>query len=348
MHETPQVKFMDKFSFTMGVLTISLSQWLILRQPNYFPMFWMAFTSVLWIYRFIDYSSQKFELFMLDYCYFVNLSVGIQTTLYPNHLEWFQANYVLTMGPIFLAIIVWKNSLVFHSLDKLTSFFLHAFPPVIMHLHRWKFISNDLPITDNDSLPLYTNFVLSLMIYGVWQITYLIVTNILLKSYLEDKSVTTSYRYLMTGKKKQFVYKWAETKLHEKGILKEGEELNPDDILGKAVFCSIQFLYTLVMISHVRLIYASYAVSVIYIIVVFGVACWNGASYYIEIFSTRYNLKFETKPESHDGHGEETHEDHKLIDTLQKLDLTNPDDLKLYTNVLGSARKWQEKSVKTQ
>jgi len=344
MTETPQVKLKDKFSFTLGVMTISLSQWLILRYPDYFPWFWMAFTSLLWIHRFIDYSSQKFELFMLDYCYFVNMSVAIQITFYPNHLGWFQANYALTLGPIFLAIIIWKNSLVFHSLDKLTSFFLHAFPPVMMHLYRWKFISNDLPLSDDDSLPFYSNFALAMLIYGTWQISYLIATNVLLKSYLEDKAVTTSYRYLMKGKKKQDIYKWAEKQLQMKGLLKNGEELDPDNYLGKLVFISVQLIYTLVMISHIRFLYSSYTLSVIYIVSVFGVACWNGASYYIEIFSTRYNLQFEPKQESHENKENKENDDllendDVFIDALQNLDLTNPDDLKIYTNVFESALK---------
>ena len=29
-----------------------------------------------------------------------------------------QANYVMSLGPLMVAIILWKNSLVFHSLDK--------------------------------------------------------------------------------------------------------------------------------------------------------------------------------------------------------------------------------------
>jgi len=342
MTETPQVKLKDKFSFTLGVMTICLSQWLILRYPDYFPLFWMVFTSLLWIHRFIDYSSQKFELFMLDYCYFVNMSVAIQITFYPDNLGWFQANYALTLGPIFLAIIIWKNSLVFHSLDKLTSFWLHAFPPVMMHLYRWKLISSKLPLTDEDSLPLYSNFVLAMLIYGIWQISYLIATNVLLKSYLEDKTVITSYRYLMAGKKRQPIYKWAEKQLLMKGVLKEGEQLDPDNYLGKLVFVSVQLIYTLIMISHIRLLYASYTLSVIYIVVVFTVASWNGASYYIEIFSTRYNLQFEPKDESHDKKDntkkeEIPEDDDQFIDALQNLDLTNPDDLKLYTKVLESA-----------
>ena len=31
-------------------------------------------------------------------------------------------------GPIAIAIIAWQNSLVFHSLDKMTSFFIHIMP----------------------------------------------------------------------------------------------------------------------------------------------------------------------------------------------------------------------------
>ena len=78
---------------------------------------------------------------MLDFCYFVNLSVVLQTGFFPDNLLWFKANYVLCMGPICIAIMVWKNSLVFHSLDKLTSFFLHAFPTMVS---LWKFDENGL------------------------------------------------------------------------------------------------------------------------------------------------------------------------------------------------------------
>ena len=48
-----------------------------------------------------------------------------------------QANYVLSMGVLMMAIVVWQNSLVFHSLDKLTSIFIHVFPPLTLHLYRY-------------------------------------------------------------------------------------------------------------------------------------------------------------------------------------------------------------------
>ena len=34
---------------------------------------------------------------------------------------WFQTNYILTQGPIATAIILWSNSLVFQSIDKVSN-----------------------------------------------------------------------------------------------------------------------------------------------------------------------------------------------------------------------------------
>src|SRR4051794_7827254 len=44
-------------------------------------------------------------------------------------------------GPLAWAIVTWRNSMVFHSLDKITSMFIHITPtlgkliPTIFHLH---------------------------------------------------------------------------------------------------------------------------------------------------------------------------------------------------------------------
>ena len=64
------------------------------------------------------------------------LHIYVFSQLINSALFVLKANYVLCMGPLMFAIIIWKNSLVFHSLDKLTSFFLHFFPPLHLHLFR--------------------------------------------------------------------------------------------------------------------------------------------------------------------------------------------------------------------
>jgi len=65
MKEVPQVKMIDKISFTFGVLCICGSEWLALRQPDLFPLYYYAFMSILLFWRFIAYSKDKYHLFML-------------------------------------------------------------------------------------------------------------------------------------------------------------------------------------------------------------------------------------------------------------------------------------------
>ena len=152
--QEPNVKMMDKASFTLGVVSICVLEWVALRHGSWFPLYYATIMTTLLLWRLITYTKDKFQLFMLDFCYFINLSVVLQTFFFMSNINWYkvsiscmclrkekanddhQANYILCMGPLMFAIIVWKNSLVFHSLDKLTSFFLHAFPPITIHLLR--------------------------------------------------------------------------------------------------------------------------------------------------------------------------------------------------------------------
>ena len=298
--------------------------------------------SMLLVYRYIDYSATKSQLYMMDYCYFVNLSVALQVLLYPNNLQWFQANYVMCLGPICVAIVVWHNSLVFHSLDKVTSFFLHAFPPIVMHLHRCKFIKNDLPLDNESFLPLYSNFVLPLWFYIIWQVTYLFATEVLLQSHLKDKTVVISLRYLVTDKKNPTI-NLIKKFLLKQGVMKKDEELDPDSMLAKIIFVVCQATYTLFAILHVRLIYSSYYIAVAYMMTIFGIGVWNGASYYIEIFSKRYNLKFKTKSNDELDASNKSNEngqvyscEENFVDVLGNLDLNKPQNLEIYTSALGS------------
>ena len=85
-------------------------------------------------FRFYTYRAQKMHAFMIDFCYFLNVSTWLQILVCPSNIFseqceiWLKTNYVLAMGPISFAIVSWQNSLVFHSMDKVTSFLLHTLP----------------------------------------------------------------------------------------------------------------------------------------------------------------------------------------------------------------------------
>ena len=108
------------------------------------------------------------------------LHIYVFSQLINSALFVLKANYVLCMGPLMFAIIIWKNSLVFHSLDKLTSFFLHAFPPIVVHLLRWGLIPSPYHYPDT-SLSITQLFTYPLLLYLAWQIGYLFITDVLLR-----------------------------------------------------------------------------------------------------------------------------------------------------------------------
>ena len=99
-----------------------------------------------------------------------------------------------------LAIVVWQNSLVFHSMDKLTSIFLHAFPPLTLHLYRWGLIPCPA-IKQDDQLSMSDITILPLVLYTVWQVGYLLITEwMLAKQMREDPTLVTSFRYTVVGR----------------------------------------------------------------------------------------------------------------------------------------------------
>ena len=61
---------------------------------------------------------------------------NFQMWFFPDHRRWFLANFAMSIGPLCAAIPLWHNSLVFHSVSKLTSFFLHGLPASICHIYR--------------------------------------------------------------------------------------------------------------------------------------------------------------------------------------------------------------------
>jgi len=291
MKEVPQVKMIDKLSFTFGVLTICGSEWLALRHADWFPLYYYFIMTMLLVWRLITYSKDKYQLFMLDFCYFVNLSVALQTAFFPTDINWFKANYILCMGPLMFAIIVWKNSLVFHSLDKLTSFFLHAFPPLTVHLFRWGLIPNPAIEKDDHLAPMEV-LLLPLGLYLVWQLGYWTITEGVLRRQLaNDPDLTTSIRYL-AGDKKNGFRNLCLSLLCSLGLTHPGEDLDPEAFKTKITFAATQLVYTLITVIPTPFLYSSYRFSCIYLVLLYGFGTWNGASYYIEVFAERYRLQF--------------------------------------------------------
>ena len=72
--------------------------------------------------RYYKYHKIGFHYFLADLCYFVNLLLILSIWFFPQSKRLFISTYCLAFGNNAVAIAMWRNSLVFHSLDKVTSY----------------------------------------------------------------------------------------------------------------------------------------------------------------------------------------------------------------------------------
>jgi hypothetical protein len=64
------------------------------------------------------YKSRDWHYFLADLCYVVNFALTIFLLVLPWSRSLFIAVYALANGPVVWAVYAWRNSMVFHSMDK--------------------------------------------------------------------------------------------------------------------------------------------------------------------------------------------------------------------------------------
>lgn len=119
-NDTKAVSAREKVSFIAGVLNIFISGYLIGARPD---LFYCWFTTQLCYFmpiRYYTYHKRGYHYFLADLCYFVNLLLLLTLWVAPQSKRLFISTYCLAYGNNAVAIAMWRNSMVFHSLDKMT------------------------------------------------------------------------------------------------------------------------------------------------------------------------------------------------------------------------------------
>lgn len=206
--EPPVIKLRDKMSFTCGVLGCFVVEAWALVAPRYFSYCYALVIVPLLIMRVYLYASAGWQYFLIDFCYFSNASCLAQLAFFPTSAFIFRANFLLTTGPLAMAVPTWRNSMVFHSLDRVTSSYIHVLPPIFAFVVRW-FPPPTLDLGDAGfechasvgcvvpALPFVSSMLSALAFYVAWQGFYLLYTELLFPPALQRD---TSIRVLASGK----------------------------------------------------------------------------------------------------------------------------------------------------
>jgi len=79
----------------------------------------------------------KQQYFLADFCYWANLLLLVYMWLFPWSETLFAICFALANGPLFIAVALFRNSLVFHSVDHQTSLLIHCVPCFCSYIIRW-------------------------------------------------------------------------------------------------------------------------------------------------------------------------------------------------------------------
>lgn len=265
------------------------------------PWYYIVKAPLLLSIRVYLYFRQKFQYFLLgasapctttinkliniiallDFCYWANLLLWIYLVFLPSNKQLFTVVYAVAHGPLAWAVMLFNNSLVFHSLDKTTSAFIHISPVLVTYCIRWfgdEFPENEnygvCDPDDSDCASFTWTAVVPAVFYVIWIVVYGILIRFVFP--VPNPDYLTSYRWLTRPKSGPVRFL-------------------ADQKLGWVIYAIGNIVIAFLMLCPVILCYRYQIVNLIFGILVVLVAIWNGAGYYINVFSKKYSASIESE-----------------------------------------------------
>ena len=223
---------------------------------------------------------------MFDFCYFGNFALYIHLNYAPKCQWLFISCFIYANGTIAASCIAFRNSLVFHKMDQLTSMAIHILPMILMLYIRWRSIPNEQNLPEEErifaSIPEHANwsewfydlFVMPIGLYFAWNISYgcfLFLTTDKVRTY----EVDSVYRAFTRGIK---LWSW----------------LGPVRKLPlPIIFLFGHFVFYFVFHLLAVLLYHSFILNMLQCFVILQVCIYQGACYYMDYFAKKYELQLE-------------------------------------------------------
>lgn len=116
------VTLREKISFIAGVVNIFISGYLIGAYPEHFYIWYSLQLAYFMPMRYYVYHKKGYHYFLADLCYFANLLCVLSIWVFPQSKRLLISTFCLAFGNNAIAIALWRNSLVFHSQDKVVRY----------------------------------------------------------------------------------------------------------------------------------------------------------------------------------------------------------------------------------
>ncbi|XP_067936337.1 uncharacterized protein [Watersipora subatra] len=288
-------KIKYKLIFATTVITTLIMAYASTLFPWFIPYYHTVAFPFLYLIRVIMYTKSHWQLYCLDFCYVANVVLLVFCWALPRYEALFGVVFGVIVGPVAIAVLVFRNSIVFHDYDRMTSAYIHLIPNLAVYLLKWypedtskfwyfhpnhTFADISMYESTNSTMAAYVPNVdpswfwivaIPLCWYIIHTILYMVIENLCFK----DPKYLTSYRWLSSNKKSAIYH-----------ILTLGGRITKQKKV-KLSWLLFNLLYGMISILVARLCYEYQIAHTVYIILLYAIAIYNGASFYIDVFAKR-------------------------------------------------------------
>jgi len=256
---------------------------------------------ILYAIRYYLYRKAKWQFFLIDVCYFVNLLIILWAFFFPKDARIFLALYSFSNGLPLWSVVLYRNSIVPHSLDKLTSCYLHLMPAVLLFKFRWLpsphfstctphedryltvFVSSNCQGMSESDVQTFI-YLVPLGIYCFHAIAQQFILTVH-PSIRNDPAYLTGTRYILRDPKSLAV------RITDKiaGTLWKGCKCCPYGPFRTTLIELFKVFLFFVEQLPTYLIFRSFWINITVLTCMLTFAAWNGATFYIDTFAVRYS-----------------------------------------------------------
>ncbi|KAH8118516.1 hypothetical protein DFH11DRAFT_678400 [Phellopilus nigrolimitatus] len=275
------VRTREKLSFFFGVMSVLVTALLFGMAPQWLHIAYTVQALYLLPLRAYNYKKRAWHYFLFDLCYYATFLNFIFIWLAPSSATLWIACYCMSHGSLASAVITWRNSLVFHDSDKVTSLFVHIYAPLVFTVirHFYPGAETRFPAIANvPHLSVVKAFGLSTLIYTIWQVLYWKFVLVDRRKKIESGERTTSFSWMLNDKRGAIGRMLAH-------VPQKYREVS---------FIAGQLVYTLLVELPVPVLYQSSFWSGAFLLLIFSVSVWNGGGFYIEVFGRKFERELET------------------------------------------------------
>ena len=217
----PFVRFVDKLSFIFGVFILIIHTYLMGRYPNdYIYYFYVYIITALVIFRLFIYKRKGWHYYLFDFCYFGNVIIMTFLLAYPKDDVLMKTAFNYSNGIFGIAVAAFRNSMVFHNIDNLTSISIHLIPLSCIWNLRWHTIPYEatLPpeerhfasIDPNESFTdtMYGLFVIPTALYMLWVFIYSLKMFVFSSKRIQERNYETAFIYYSKKPSIKKIFDW--------------------------------------------------------------------------------------------------------------------------------------------